>query len=84
MDEMKHGQAMITHEHLRRLGHPSLGYQKRSFPSLKNFTMTIHTHLSNITHTHCPGALKHSNVWGPGQSLLPMDFLILTYLWICG
>ena len=61
----------------RRLGHPSLGYLKRLFPSLSGCTVSLdcetcvlakshkHSYLPSMSRTHTPFVLIHSDVWGP-------------------
>ena len=61
----------------RRLGHPSLGYLKRLFPSFNNCNVSLnceacalakshkHSYFPSLTHCIKPFALIHSDVWGP-------------------
>ena len=61
----------------RRLGHPSLGYLKRLFPSFKNIDVALnceacvlakshkHTYYPSLSHASEPSVLIHSDVWGP-------------------
>ena len=61
----------------RRVGHPSLGYLKRLFPSLNNCNTSLncescvlaksheHSYAPSLTHSIKPFVLIHSDVWGP-------------------
>ena len=64
-----------------RLGHPSLGYLKRLFPSLNNCTTSLdcetcvlaksHKHSYYPSNTHAPNPFDviHSDVWGPAPHM---------------
>ena len=93
-EKTQHGQTMLTRgssDHQLwmwhgQLGHPSLGYLKRMFPSLKNYTMNLscetcvlakshkHSYFPSITHSTYPCALIHSDVWGPAPACTPNGF----------
>ena len=82
-DVAQHGSAMLTYTSdaqklqmwHKRLGHPSLGYLKRLFPSIsfKNFSLDCescvlakshrHTYTSSSSYSDKPFMLIHSDVW---------------------
>ena len=76
----------------RRLGHPSLGYLKKLFPSLNscNASLDCETCILAKSHkqsyvpsnTRAPKTfdIVHSDVWGPAPILTLMVFHILCYL----
>uniref|UniRef100_A0A803LV14 Integrase catalytic domain-containing protein n=1 Tax=Chenopodium quinoa TaxID=63459 RepID=A0A803LV14_CHEQI len=90
----QHGNALLAHgspEYQlwmwhRRLGHPSVGYLKRLFPSFKNIDVTLdcescalakshkHTYSPSLTHAIKPFMLIHSDVWGPAPEFAIHNF----------
>lgn len=90
----QNGNALLVHgspEHQlwmwhRRLGHPSIGYLKRLFPSLKNIDVDLnceacvlakshkHSYYPSVTHSTQPFALIHSDVWGPAPDFTFHNF----------
>uniref|UniRef100_A0A803LEC6 Integrase catalytic domain-containing protein n=1 Tax=Chenopodium quinoa TaxID=63459 RepID=A0A803LEC6_CHEQI len=89
----QNGTALLAHgspEHQlwmwhRRLGHPSLGYLKRLFPSLKNIVVDLDCEACVLAKSHKlsyypsltdskPFALIHSDVWGPAPEFSFHDY----------
>ena len=70
----------------RRLGHPSLGYLKRLFPSLNNCTTSLdcetcvlakshkHSYSPNNTRALKPFDVVYFDVWGPAPHIDSHDF----------
>ena len=74
----------------RRLGHSSLSYLKRLFPSFKDFDFVLdceacvlakshkHSYSPSSTHVSKPFTLIHSDVWGPAP-----EFAFYKYFLFC-
>ena len=70
----------------RRLGHPSVGYLKRPFPSLNNCNVALdceacvlaksHKQSYSPSHSHSsePFVLIHSDVWGPAPEFSKQSY----------
>ncbi|XP_057518458.1 uncharacterized protein LOC130799377 [Amaranthus tricolor] len=70
----------------RRLGHPSVGYLKRLFPSLRSCNNSLdcescvlakihkHSYFPSLSRTHEPFKLLHSDVWGPAPGFNSQGF----------
>jgi len=93
-EESQQGRAILAHGSdeqrmwmwHRRLGHPSLGYLKRLFPSLSVSKNSLecescvlakshkHSYLPSTKHAAKPFALVHSDVWGPSPEFATHDY----------
>ena len=88
------GKAVLAHESKerrlwtwhRRLGHPSIGYLEKLFPTLARLNLDFkcetcilakthkHSYSNSMSKTSLPFMLIHSDVWGPAPETGIHDF----------